>query len=158
MAGLSRRGFLALGAAGIGLTACGRVRDSRLNPFNWFGRSRSETVETAPEDRDFANDSRQFAQQIVSLNVDPTPEGAIVRAVGLPPTQGFWDAALVRVESDDPSRLIYEFRVAPPLRRNRQGTQASREIIAGADISNFELRGIRSVTVIGRSNQRTVRR
>ena len=27
--------------AAIGLSGCGYVRDSRLNPFNWFGQSSS---------------------------------------------------------------------------------------------------------------------
>ena len=33
-------------ASTITLTACGAVRESRINPFNWFGQSRSESVQT----------------------------------------------------------------------------------------------------------------
>ncbi len=156
MAKMTRRGLLVSLAAMGALSGCGRIRDSRLNPFNWFGRSREETAEPAPTD--FVNDSRRYVEQVVSLNVDPTPEGAIIRAVGLPPTQGFWDASLVRRDDPDPSRLILEFRVAPPLEQRRQGTQQSREIIVGAAISTARLQGIRTITVVGRLNQRSVRR
>ena len=156
MRAISRRNvvvsLLAVGAVG----ACGRVRDSRLNPFNWFGRSRDETVEV--EQSDFNDDPRRYVEQVVSLNVDPTPEGAIIRTVGLPPFQGYWDAELVQRSDPDPTRLIYEFRVAPPLRQTRQGTQPSREIIAGIAVSNARLRGVRTITVVGRANQRSVRR
>lgn len=156
MRAISRRkivvSLLAVGTVG----ACGRVRDSRLNPFNWFGRSREEAVETAPSD--FTNDPRRYVEQVVSLNVDPTPEGAIIRAVGLPPLQGFWDAELVRRPDPDPSRLIYEFRVAPPLSQTRQSTQQSREIIVATAVSSARLQGVRTITVIGRANQRSVRR
>ncbi len=156
MAGTSRRAFLVMAAATVGLSACGRVRDSRLNPFNWFGRDREDTVEV--DEGAFQQDRRRFAEQIVSLNVDPTPEGAIIRAVGLPPTQGYWAAELVEIERDDPTQLVYEFRVARPLEPRRQSTQRSREIIAGEDVSTFKLSSVRSITVIGRANRRTVRR
>ena len=29
---------------GVALSGCGRVRDSRLNPFNWFGRAEPAAV------------------------------------------------------------------------------------------------------------------
>ena len=34
-------------AATLVLTACAGIRDSRVNPFNWFGQSRSERIEPA---------------------------------------------------------------------------------------------------------------
>lgn len=150
------RSILAMLAVTLTLSACGRVADSRFNPFNWFGRDRSEAVAV---DADAATvDGRQLVSQVTELAVDATPGGAIVRAVGLPPTQGFWNAELVRVNSADPSVVVYEFRVVPPLERRAQSTQQSREIIAGADLSNFALSGVRAIVVRGLSNQRSVRR
>lgn len=138
------------------VTACSTIRDSRINPFNWFGRDRSEAVETV-EIRTVLDD-RPLVGEVLSLNVDPIPEGAIIRAIGLPATQGFWDADLVVAPSDDPSRLVLEFRIVPPIERRRPGTQRSREVLAGTTISTARLEGVRSVTVVGRTNQRTVRR
>ncbi len=138
------------------LTACSTVRDSRLNPFNWFGRDRAEAVQTV--DSVPIEDRRPLVGQILSLNVDPTPEGAIIRAVGLPETQGYWAAELVEVASDNPSEVFYEFRIVPPLEGRRAGTQRSREVIAGTEISVTRLQGVRSVTVVGRQNRRSVRR
>lgn len=138
------------------VTACGRVADSRLNPFNWFGRDRSE--ETVVTDEAFLRDSRPFVRQVVSLQVDPTPEGAIIRVVGLPAVQGYYDAELLEVDRDDPSTLTYEFRVTPPPFQTRQSTQQSREIIVGQAVSNKRLATIRTITVIGQSNRRAVRR
>ena len=135
------------------LSAC----STRLNPLNWFGRDRSETVSTVV-DPNVTRDGRRFVSQVTELAVDATPNGAIVRAVGLPATQGYWDAELVRVASQDPSAVIYEFRVVPPFERRRQSTQQSREIIAGAELSNAALRGVRSISVVGAGNRRTVRR
>ena len=156
MRSTTRRGFLVSIAAVATVAGCGRVRDSRLNPFNWFGRSRGEKIEQAPTD--FTNDPRRYVENVIALNVDPTPEGAIIRAVGVTQIQGYWDAELVEQKQDDPSRLVYEFRVAPPLKPKRQGSQASREIIVGKAVSNFRLQSVRSIVVIGRANQRSVRR
>lgn len=151
-----KRPLLAALALTVTISACGRVADSRLNPFNWFGRDRAETV--AVEAEAATADGRQLVAQVVELAVDATPGGAIVRAVGLPPTQGFWDAELVRINSADPTAIVYEFRVLPPLEPRRQSTQQSREIIAGASLTNGALAGVRSVTVRGLQNQRSVRR
>lgn len=143
-------------ALSLTLTACGRVADSRFNPFNWFGRDSSRTV--AVDDDLVRADGRQLVGQITELAVDPSPNGAIIRAVGLPPTQAFWDAELVRVGSDDPSVVIYEFRVLPPPERRAQSTQQSREIIAGAALSNRQLDTVRAIVVRGQQNERIVRR
>lgn len=138
------------------LGACATVRDSRINPLNWFGRDSEETVTVAPDG--VVVDGRRLATQILSLKVDAFPGGAIVRTIALPPTQGFWDAELVEIETDNPSEIVYEFRVSPPLAQRAQGTQRSREIIAGATLSRVRLEGIRRITVVGGQNRRTVRR
>jgi len=147
--------LLAVLAATLTLSACGRVADSRLNPFNWFGR---ESVETVAANAEVITDGRQLVDQVTELAVDATPEGAIIRAVGLPPVQGFWDAELVRVQSADPSLAVYEFRVLPPLKRRAQTAPQSREIIAGAALSNRQLSGIRGIVVRGQRSQRSVSR
>ncbi|NNK77583.1 MAG: hypothetical protein HKP40_02605 [Litoreibacter sp.] len=137
------------------LSACGSIRDSRINPFNWFGGDREEARMT---DAQLDADPRPLVDQILSLNVDPTPEGAIVRVIGVPGTQGYWEADLIPIASENPAEKVYEFRASAPLEPTRQGTQRSREIIAGAAIPSAELKTIRTIVVIGRTNQRSVRR
>ena len=150
-----RTPILAVMAISLTVGACGRVAESRFNPFNWFGR---ESVETVAANADVTTDGRQLVDQVTELAVDQTPGGAIIRAVGLPPVQGFWDAELVRVNSADPSLAVYEFRVLPPLKRRAQSTTQSREIIAGAALSNRQLASIRGIVVRGQRSQRTVSR
>lgn len=151
-----RRSILALLAASMVLTACAAVRESRLNPLNWFGGDRSEEVLTA--EPGLVVDGRPLVSQVISLQVDPTPEGAIIRAVGLPPVQGFWKAELVEIETEDPSVLAYDFRVVPPVEQTAQGTQQSREIILAEEVSSARLSRVRQIVVIGQSNRRSVTR
>lgn len=151
-----KRPLLAALAVTLTISACGRVADSRLNPFNWFGRDRAETIAVDAEAATV--DGRQLVSQVTELAVDATPGGAIVRAVGLPQTQGYWNAVLERVDTADPSIIVYEFRVVPPPGPRRQSTQQSREIIAGASLTNGALAGVRNITVRGLRNQRSVRR
>jgi hypothetical protein len=145
------RALLAL-ALVTGLAACG---NSRLNPFNWFGGDRETRVEVS--DAAAPDDLRGLVSEVIDLAVEPVPQGAIVRATGLPPTQGFWEADLVEVERTE-TAIVYEFRVFPPLQPNRVSTQRSREVITGTQLSNFDLRGIRTITVIGAQNRRSVSR
>jgi hypothetical protein len=150
------RTILAILAISLTVSACGRIRDSRINPFNWFGRDRTETV--AVTDEALLRDPRPFVAEVLSLKIEPTPEGAIIRAVGLPTLQGYWNAELVEIERDDPGTLTYEFRVTPPPFQTRQSTQRSREIIVAKEVSTNRLNKIRTITVIGQSNRRAVTR
>lgn len=134
------------------LAACG----TRLNPLNWFGNDREERIRVI-EPVATPTDPRPLVAEVVDLAIDPTPQGAILRAMGRPQTQGFWEADLVEVERSD-TALVYEFRVFPPLTATAQGTPQSREVITGLELSNFELSGIRSITVIGAENRRSVNR
>ena len=134
------------------LAGCG-LGQTRLNPFNWFGSDREERIEVAR-----VATARPVVQQVVSLEGAQTRSGAIISAVGLPPTQGFWEADLVRVPTDDPSVLLLDFRILPPITPEPVGTQPSREVLAGTTYSTQDLAGIRTIVVQGEVNRRSVSR
>jgi len=137
----------------LSLSACG----TSLNPFNWFGNDRAETVTVVDTSEDA--DIRPLVAEVLSLSVDPVPQGAIIRATGLPPTQGFWGVDLVESERTERS-ITYEFRVVPPAPAPGAAvsTQRSRELIVATELSTFELSGIRTITVVGAQNRRSVNR
>lgn len=138
--------------ATLALAGCGGFRESRLNPFNWFKSQRSGPP---ADDLLAANtDPRPLVAQVTRLEVRPTPTGAIVAAAGLPPTQGWWDAELVPENDGKPvdGVLTYRFVVKPPPYRARVSTPQSRELIAGAALSNIALRDVRRIVVAGAAN------
>ena len=152
---MRRRVLLGLGAALV-VASCGRIRDSRLNPFNWFGGAkRREQVAATPAEE---QDPRLLVADVVSLNVDPYSAGAIVRAKGIPPSQGWWEAELVARPIDENGVLVYDFRVFPPLTNTPQGNTRSREITAGASISTTRLDQVREIVVQGANNALSSRR
>ena len=139
-------------AALVALTGCG-IGASRLNPFNWFGGDAAVPVAAARP-----AEARPVVDRIVSLDIAQTRSGAIVSAVGLPPTQGWWEAELVPVPSPDPSVLLLDFRILPPPAERRVGTQPSREVLAGLVLSSQDLAPYRTITVQGRLDARSVAR
>lgn len=135
----------------LAVASCG----SRLNPLNWFGGSRPVPVATLDT---AAVDGRPLMDQVVSVAVAPTPGGAIVRATGLAPRQGWFDAELVAVPSADPGVLSYAFRARPPAGATRVSTPRSREVTAGLFLTNRDIAGVREIQVTGARNARAVRR
>ena len=137
------------------LSACG-FGQSRLNPLNWFGRSQpTETVgllTTAPAD------PRPLVAQVLTMSIEPFPGGALVRATGLPPTQGFWDAELVALPVDDTGTLVLEFHIFPPVARAGVVNQQSREVTVAYSLSDIKLEGISQIIVQGAGNARASRR
>ena len=145
-----------LAALGVVLlvAGCGTIRESRLNPFNWFGRAEPrETVTTAAP-----QDERLLVAQVLSLSVDPYSTGAIIRAKGIPPTQGWWEAELVARPLDENGVLILDFRVFPPITNTPQGTPRSREITVATSLSNVKLDQVREIVVQGATNALSSRR
>jgi hypothetical protein len=136
------------------LASCGQ---SRLNPFNWFKRSAPvETIVVA----EAPADARALVADVVSLNIDALPGGAVLRATGRADMQGYWQAELVLREGPDadPAKLIYDFRVFPPLANTAVSTPQSREVTVAVYLSDIDLNGVASITVQGASNARAVRR
>ena len=132
-----------------------------LNPFSWFGggsaAARPDTL--APRGGfPVAVDRRPLIEKITAVAVERTPYGIIVRATGLPPTLGYYDAGLVAVAAPRRGELAFEFRARPPGRAMPAGSAYARQITAGAFIPKERLHGIRTIRVIGATNSRTARR
>lgn len=103
----------ALLISSMALGGCAAVRDSRVNPFNWFGGSRSEAVATAPTEASTnplipAQRAGLFARKraereiylgtpidtVSDLVIERVPGGAIIRATGVSQSQGLYEVRL----------------------------------------------------------------
>lgn len=157
---MHRTAVAALAALGV-LGGCATIRDSAVNPFNWFGRSTEETTLVPEGGWPERRDNRALVEQVIELAVHPVSGGALVQAVGLPPTQGWWDAEL-RPEGDELRAaggvLRLDFVLAEPRTAQRAGPPQSREVSAGLFVPNARLDGVRQITVTGSRNARTVAR
>ena len=162
------------------------VRGSALNPFNWFGRSREsrqrsqaasgedaeliaavEAAAARPDRRRGPStfrpelgDYRILVHQVTGMSVDRVPGGAIVRATGLPRSQGYWDAELIAapLSAQSDGTLVFEFRVFPPLGTRQAGTAPSREVTVARYVSDQTLAGVRQIVVVARQNSRAAGR
>ncbi len=133
-----------------------------LNPFNWFkntgNASQSGAALTLAPRRGYTavTDTRPLIDQITGLSIDKTASGAIIRATGLAPAQGYHSADLVLVSAIS-GELTYEFRTRAPGTVLRIGSERLREIIAGTHLSQSQLRGVRRIRVVAAQNSRTAR-
>lgn len=136
----------------VSLAAC----DSRINPLNWFGGDREQRVRVDPDDPNRATiiDPRALIAEITQLSVEQTTTGAIIRATGVAPAQGYFDAELVLVERTETS-VVYDFRVANP---GATATSGLQQIDVGTELTFGELAGVRTITVIAQNNRRSVGR
>ncbi len=55
-------------------------------------------------------------------------------------------------------QMVFRFVGVPPLQSQAAGTAYSRQISAGIFLSEQRLQGVRTITVRGRSNERSSRR
>lgn len=134
------------------LSAC----QSRLNPFNWFGRS-APVEKVLITDAEVA-DPRALVDEVLSLDIESFPGGAIIRAEGRTPLQGYWDAELVARPIEKDGVLIYDFRILPPIAATDVNTPRSRQVAVAVSLSDIKLEGIREIIVQGARNARAVRR
>ena len=137
------------------LIGCGGFRDSRLNPFNWFGRSEPRETIVLPA---AAEDKRPLVEAVLTMAVEPIPGGAIIRATGQTPTQGWWKADLVPQPLTEDGVLVFEFRLLPPITNTDVNTPQSREVTVGLYMSDIKLEAVREIVVQGATNARTARR
>ena len=171
-----RKTLIVLLVSSLTLTACGYVRDSRVNPFNWFGQSESEPTEqevnTNPlipkgsglfqrrAETDAVYVGRPF-EQVTQLKIDRIPGGAIIRATGLAERQGIYSVQLTPATEDETpvdGVLTYRLEGVRPSRATPVGAQPTREVTAARRVTDSQLRGVRSIRVEGLQNAQVARR
>ncbi|MEL6619209.1 MAG: hypothetical protein AAFP16_10065 [Pseudomonadota bacterium] len=164
--------------ATLTLSACGAVRDSRINPFNWFGRSQSETVVVAdtraetnpliPEERR-GNLLSLFSRsdvviptapmdQVSDLVIERVPGGAIIRATGVSTYVGAFNVVLVPTTEDEvpvDGILTYSLEAARPANARPGGTQRIRTFTVARHVTDNQLKGVRAIRVAAARNART---
>lgn len=157
------------------LSGCASIGESRLNPFNWFGRSESVRASSAEEVNPLIPratgilsrnpttepDLNTPIQAITELQVERVPGGAIIRAAGLETRQGAFDVEIVpsnEEERPEDGVLLYSLERQLPPYQTRAGTEQSRRVAAARFISDQKLRGVRIIRVEAIQNARQVRR
>ncbi|TDE35220.1 hypothetical protein [Antarcticimicrobium sediminis] len=156
------------------LASCGSWSGSRLNPGNWFGKSRSERVQPVEETNPLipATQRGMFSRpekvdmtvpiaEVTELRVEQTSTGVIIYAEGLATRQGPYEVELRPVttpEEEAEGILSLSFRVVYPERPTRVGTDFSRTVRAAHSMTKQEIGDIREVRVAGEANVRSTRR
>ncbi|PCH93039.1 MAG: hypothetical protein COB84_09905, partial [Rhodobacteraceae bacterium] len=115
---------------------------------------------TALETLTVAPDTRGFVPVVKDVKIKRFRGGALVEARGLVGTVGYFDVGLAPVNDglpDENGVITYEFRGNKPASGHVAVTQRSKEVYAGASISNIRLAKTRSIRVIAAQNQVTAR-
>lgn len=172
-----RKTFSALLVSTLVLAGCATVRDSRINPFNWFGAARSEPltqreVNTNPlipsssglfasaRARATAYTGRPF-DQVTDLTIEQVPGGAIIRVTGLAARQGIYNVQLTPANEEEApvdGVLTYRLEGVEPDRNTAIGAQPTREVTAARKLTSQTLAGVRSIRVEGQRNALVSRR
>lgn len=161
--------------ATVALTGCAAINESRFNPLNWFGSSQpdpaamdvanAEVNPLIPRRRVsffINNQPEAFAgrpiAQITEVLVERRPGGAIIRATGHANRVGPFDVRLIADEAASvDGTLVFDLKAlqqAGP----RSTNPRARQVTVGRWITDQDLAGIRTVTVRGADNARSVRR
>ncbi len=163
-------------AATLALGACATVRESRVNPLNWFGQSRSETVQQAASTNplipkggglfskkraaDVVYVGRPF-EQVTNLTIERIPGGAIIRATGLAARQGIYAVQLTPENEEElpvDGVLTYRLEGVRPDITTPIGTTPTREVIAARRVTDRQLSGVSRIRVEGQLNAQVSRR
>ncbi|MFZ5961715.1 hypothetical protein ACOXXX_02085 [Thalassococcus sp. BH17M4-6] len=162
------------------LTSCGTVRESRLNPFNWFGRSTSEPVQTTTSAAarnplipasggrglrgliGIGQEDEVYAAppiaEVSELLIERRIGGAIIRATGVADRVGPFDVRLIPDEAASTGgTLSYTLR-AKQQPGPRSTGELARMVTVAVWLSDQDLAGIREIRVAGRTNALVSRR
>lgn len=107
-----------------------------------------------PSQPALVSDSRSLVESVESVVIDQTPTGAIVRASGTAPAQGYFNAQLISLGTQN-GVLTLELRAQAPAGTPVQGSARSRLIAAAYVIETNDLLSVRSIRVQSATNVRT---
>ncbi len=158
------------------LAGCSGFRDSRANPANWFGQSRTAPVAVPagsaanpliPEQRDsiFQRRSDEDTYQgtpihaVETVVIERSSGGAIVKATGLSLRQGAFDVRLLPENKGEPVGGVLTYTMRAVQRADTpQGPEQTRRVSAGAFISSQALEETSEIRVLGQTNSAASRR
>lgn len=161
----------------VALAGCSRLKDSRINPGNWFGKSKSTQV-AQPQGQTKAEPNPLIPQrtnvfrpdktevylgtpvdQVTDLSVERTTSGAIVRVTAVSLQQGAFDVRLTTTTDGEPvdGVLTYRLMAVQPT-DTAQGSPRQRTLHAARYVSNNVLERTRTIRVIGARNERSTTR
>lgn len=153
--------------SGMVLSGCGSVRDSGLNPFNWFGRSAPSTVDADAnvnpliprKRRSLVRPEKTYQGRpvgdVTDVTVERIPGGAIIRATGIADRQGPYEVQLTKDDAGSSGNTMsYVFNVVTARGAAAGGSAASRRVTVATYLTEKELAGIRRIRVSGARNAR----
>ena len=172
--GTMRRFAILLVISSLLLSACSGWRDSRVNPSNWFGKSRSQPAPVAtPENTNplipertgiFRKDKREVYEgillaEVTDVVVERTSSGGIVRVTGMSRLQGAHDVRLTSDTDGEPEDgvLTFSLKALQPTDQGI-GSVAGRTVRVGRFVSNQVLDRTSTIRIVAESNVRTTRR
>ncbi|MEM8978186.1 MAG: hypothetical protein AAGD04_01780 [Pseudomonadota bacterium] len=142
----------------LSLAGCAGLRESRVNPLNWFGREDAEAsvdVDSLPEKQ---RELRPLIESLTDVRLERLQGGAVLRVIGTTDRQGYYALALVPRETRSSfDTLIFDARGVPPRAATPRGTTRSREVIMAREFTLPDLRGIREIQVVSATNTRRIR-
>ncbi len=158
----------------VALSGCGRLRDSKANPANWFGKRNNRPIATATEEPGEINPlipqkTSIFKRNksvtyfgtpvdnVVSMTIEKLPTGAIIHVIGVSRQQGAYDVRLTSDNKGEPVNgvLTFKLKAVQPLDQP-QGPQQARTLHAGRFVSNSDLENSSLIQIIG--GEKVVRR
>lgn len=166
-----RRPLVALLVLSTTLTACGAVRESRMNPFNWFGASRqapatdtqAQTNPLIPQRRGGAfrrpevGYMGQPLDQVTTLAIEQVSDGAIVRVEGIAQRADAYDIRLVPVPTERAGELHFALQGQFP-ELTSSSIRLPRPVVVATHLGEQELAGVRLIRVSAARNARESRR
>ncbi|WP_273522291.1 hypothetical protein [Rhodosalinus sediminis] len=155
-------------AAAVLLSGCAGVRDSRLNPVNWFGAA-APAPAAAPAEAEGGNplipERGAFARpeatydgaaiaRVTEVALERLPGGVVLRATGVAERQGPYDVRLTPVETGEADVRVFRFERRLPRQSTPVGPERTRTVTAAVHLDDLELRGVRRLRVLAADTAR----
>ena len=169
-----RRIAILLVVSSMVLSACSGWRDSRANPTNWFGKSRSAPAPVATAENPnplipervgiFRQDKREqydgtLLREVTDVVIERTNSGGIVRVTGMSSLQGAFDVRLTSENDGEPVDGVLTFSLKAIQPENQGvGTTSGRTVRVGRFVSNQVLARTDSIRIVAEGNVRTTKR
>jgi len=150
--------FLLFGLCLI-LAGCSGLRESRVNPLNWFGR---DAAASTPVEADalpqVTQERRPLISEILSVRLEAVDGGALLRVTARTDRQGYYELELVpNATATRFDTLVYDLRGVPPRASTPVGSPRSREVTVALELTAREVAQVKRIQVNGARNGLSLR-